>query len=103
LDNRNRQTISNVQTDETGEYFITPPIGKTIIFSVNLLIFIPIKWLLPLAPRNLTALTAAIFPLHSPLKQMLHSRSKKNILFESKSTKVAANKPGRNVDRLVSN
>lgn len=35
IDNTNQQTVTNVQTDETGNYFITLPIGKDYTFTVN--------------------------------------------------------------------
>lgn len=35
IDNSNRKSITNLQTDETGNYFITLPIGKDYTFSVN--------------------------------------------------------------------
>jgi len=35
IDNINQIAVTNVQTDETGNYFITLPIGKDYIFTVN--------------------------------------------------------------------
>ncbi len=35
IDNINQQTVTNVQTDETGNYFITLPVGKDYTFTVN--------------------------------------------------------------------
>jgi outer membrane protein OmpA-like peptidoglycan-associated protein/tetratricopeptide (TPR) repeat protein len=35
IDNSTQRAVSNVQTDETGEYFITLPVGKDYTFTVN--------------------------------------------------------------------
>jgi hypothetical protein len=35
IDNTNQQAVNNVQTDETGNYFITLPVGKDYTFTVN--------------------------------------------------------------------
>jgi outer membrane protein OmpA-like peptidoglycan-associated protein/tetratricopeptide (TPR) repeat protein len=88
LDNSNRQPVTNVQTDETGNYFITLPIGKDYTFTVNRKGYLFFSEIFPLsknAPDSTYDKDIALQPIEINASLVL-----KNIFFETNSAQLQA-------------
>ena len=88
IDNSNQQSVTNVQTDETGHYFITLPVGKDYTFSVNRKGYLFYSELYPLSgnpPDSTYKKDIPLQPVELNARVVL-----KNILFETNSTKLQA-------------
>jgi outer membrane protein OmpA-like peptidoglycan-associated protein len=86
IDNSNQQSVTNVQTDETGHYFITLPIGKDYTFTVNRKGYLFFSELYPLgsnAPDSTYNKNIPLQPVEINASLVL-----KNILFETNSAKL---------------
>ncbi len=88
IDNSNQKSISNLETDETGHYFITLPIGKDYTFSVNRKGYLFFSELYPLSGNPPDSTYKKDIPLQ-PV-ELNASVVLKNILFETKSAKLQA-------------
>ncbi len=86
IDNSNQQLVSNVQTDETGNYFMTLPIGKDYTFSVNRKGYLFFSELIPLSHESADSTFNKDIPLQ-PI-QVNASLVLKNIFFESNSAQL---------------
>ena len=88
IDNSNQQSVTNVQTDETGHYFITLPVGKDYTFSVNRKGYLFYSELYPLSgnpPDSTYKKDIPLQPVELNARVVL-----KNILFETNSAKLQA-------------
>jgi outer membrane protein OmpA-like peptidoglycan-associated protein len=86
VDNVNQKTVTNVQTDETGHYFITLPVGKDYTFTVNRKGYLFFSELFPLsknAPDSTYDKNIPLRPIEVNASLVL-----KNILFETNSAKL---------------
>jgi len=86
IDNTNQQTVSNVQTDETGNYFITLPVGRDYTFTVNRKGYLFYSELFPLSKREPDSTynkDIAMRPIEINASLVL-----KNIFFESNSAQL---------------
>lgn len=88
IDNSNQQAVTNVQTDETGHYFITLPVGKDYTFSVNRKGYLFFSELYPLSQNVPDSTYKKDIPLQ-PV-ELNASVILKNILFETNSAKLPA-------------
>ena len=86
IDNQNRQAVSNVQTDETGDYFITLPVGKDYTFSVNRKGYLFFSQLFPFSKNAPDSTYNQDIPLQ-PI-EVNASLVLKNILFETNSAQL---------------
>jgi len=86
IDNSNQKSVTSVQTDETGDYFITLPVGKDYTFSVNRKGYLFFSELYPLSKNQPDSIYRKDIPL-SPV-EMNASVVLKNILFETNSAKL---------------
>jgi outer membrane protein OmpA-like peptidoglycan-associated protein len=86
IDNSNQKAVMNVQTDETGYYFITLPIGKDYTFTVNRKGYLFFSELYPLSKSIPDSTYKKDIPLQ-PL-EINASLVLKNILFETNSAQL---------------
>ncbi len=86
IDNINQKSVTNVQTDETGQYFMTLPVGKDYTFTVNRKGYLFFSELYPLSKIVADSTYKKDIPLQ-PL-EVNASLVLKNILFESKSAQL---------------
>jgi outer membrane protein OmpA-like peptidoglycan-associated protein/tetratricopeptide (TPR) repeat protein len=86
IDNSNQKTVSSVQTDETGHYFITLPVGKDYTFSVNRKGYLFFSELYPLKNNPADSTYRKDIPLQ-PV-ELNATVVLKNILFETNSTQL---------------
>jgi outer membrane protein OmpA-like peptidoglycan-associated protein/tetratricopeptide (TPR) repeat protein len=86
IDNETQKTVMNVQTDETGQYFITLPVGRDYTFSVNRKGYLFYSDLYPLSKNQPDSTYKKDIPL-KPL-ELNASLVLKNILFETKSAQL---------------
>lgn len=86
IDNQNQKSVMNVQTDETGEYFITLPVGKDYTFTVNRKGYLFFSELYPLSKNLPDSTYKKDIPLQ-PL-ELNASLVLKNILFETNSAQL---------------
>jgi outer membrane protein OmpA-like peptidoglycan-associated protein len=84
IDNSNQKAVMSVQTDETGHYFITLPVGKDYTFSVNRKGYLFFSELYPLSKNVADSTYRKDIPL-LPV-ELNASVVLKNILFETNST-----------------
>lgn len=83
IDNKNQRSVTNVQTDETGHYFITLPVGKDYTFSVNRKGYLFFSEIYALSNNPADSTYRKDIPLQ-PI-EVNASIALKNILFESNS------------------
>lgn len=86
IDNASQRMVTNVQTDETGNYFITLPVGKDYTFTVNrkgYLFYSDVYALSNNAPDSTYKKDIALQPFSINASVVL-----KNILFETNSAKL---------------
>ena len=88
IDNANQQSVTNVQTDETGHYFITLPTGKDYTFIVNRKGYLFFSELFPLSKNEPDSTYNKDIPMR-PI-ELNASLVLKNILFETKSAQLQA-------------
>lgn len=86
IDNQTQQPVMNVQTDETGEYFITLPVGKDYTFTVNRKGYLFFSELYPLSKNQPDSTYKKDIPLQ-PIA-LNASLVLKNILFETNSAQL---------------
>ncbi|WP_207495979.1 OmpA family protein [Aridibaculum aurantiacum] len=86
VDNSTQQTVSTIQTDETGHYFITLPVGKDYTFTVNRKGYLFFSELYPLSGNPPDSTYRKDIPLQ-PV-ELNASVVLKNILFETNSAKL---------------
>lgn len=86
VDNSTQKPVMNVQTDETGEYFITLPVGKDYTFTVNRKGYLFFSELYPLSKNQPDSTYKKDIPLQ-PI-EVNASLVLKNILFETNSTQL---------------
>ncbi|HEX8356402.1 MAG TPA: OmpA family protein, partial [Segetibacter sp.] len=86
MDNANQKAISNIQTDETGNYFMTLPIGKDYTFTVNRKGYLFYSEIFPLMGKGADSTYSKDIPLQ-PI-ELNASLVLKNILFASKSAQL---------------
>jgi outer membrane protein OmpA-like peptidoglycan-associated protein/tetratricopeptide (TPR) repeat protein len=86
IDNANQQTVTNVQTDETGNYFITLPVGKDYTFTVNRKGYLFFSELYPLSKNQPDSTYNKDIPLR-PI-ELNASLVLKNIFFETNSAQL---------------
>ena len=86
VDNQTQKSVMNVQTDETGEYFITLPVGKDYTFTVNRKGYLFFSDLYPLSKNQPDSTYKKDIPLQ-PI-EVNASVVLKNILFETKSAQL---------------
>lgn len=86
IDNQTQNPVMNVQTDETGEYFITLPVGKDYTFTVNRKGYLFFSELYPLSKNQADSTYKKDIPLQ-PL-ELNASLVLKNILFETNSAEL---------------
>ena len=86
IDNSNQKSVTNVQTDETGQYFITLPVGKDYTFTVNRKGYLFFSDLYPLSKNIPDSTYRKDIPLQ-PL-EINASLVLKNILFETNSAQL---------------
>ena len=86
IDNTNQQAVSNLQTDETGNYFITLPVGKDYTFTVNRKGYLFFSELFPLSKNQPDSTYDKDIPL-KPI-ELNASLVLKNIFFETNSAKL---------------
>jgi outer membrane protein OmpA-like peptidoglycan-associated protein/tetratricopeptide (TPR) repeat protein len=86
VDNNSQKAIMNVQTDETGHYFITLPVGKDYTFTVNRKGYLFFSELYPLSKSIPDSTYKKDIPLQ-PL-EVNASLVLKNILFETNSAQL---------------
>ncbi len=84
MDNANQKVVTNVQTDETGNYFIALPIGKDYTFTVNRKGYLFYSQLFPLSKNEPDSTYSKDIPLQ-PI-ELNASLIMKNILFDTKSS-----------------
>ena len=88
MDIANQKATTNVQTDETGNYFITVPIGKDYTFTVNRKGYLFYSQLFPLSKNEPDSTYSKDIPLQ-PI-EVNASLVLKNILFDTKSAQLQA-------------
>lgn len=86
IDNKNQRSITNVQTDETGHYFITLPVGKDYTFAVNRKGYLFFSEIYALSNNVADSTYRKDIPLQ-PI-ELNASVALKNILFETSSTEL---------------
>lgn len=86
IDNTNQQRVTNVQTDETGNYFITLPVGKDYTFTVNRKGYLFYSQLFPLSKREPDSTYSKDIPMR-PI-EINASLVLKNIFFETNSVQL---------------
>jgi outer membrane protein OmpA-like peptidoglycan-associated protein len=86
VDNQTQKPVMNVQTDETGQYFITLPVGKDYTFTVNRKGYLFFSELYPLSKNQPDSTYKKDIPLQ-PI-EVNASLVLKNILFETKSAQL---------------
>lgn len=86
MDNANQKTVTNVQTDETGNYFITLPIGKDYTFTVNRKGYLFYSQVFPLSKNDPDSTYSKDIPLQ-PI-ELNASLVLKNVLFETRSAQL---------------
>ena len=86
IDNKNQRAITNVQTDETGHYFITLPVGKDYTFAVNRKGYLFFSEIYALSNNPADSTYRKDIPLQ-PI-ELNASVALKNILFETKSSQL---------------
>lgn len=86
VDNSNQQTVSTIVTDETGNYFITLPVGKDYTFTVNRKGYLFYSDLYPLSNNPADSTYRKDIPLQ-PV-ELNASVVLKNILFETNSAQL---------------
>ncbi|MCW3107941.1 MAG: outer rane lipoprotein omp16 precursor [Segetibacter sp.] len=86
IDNQTQKPVMNVQTDETGEYFITLPVGKDYTFTVNRKGYLFFSELYPLSKNQPDSTYKKDIPLQ-PF-ELNASLVLKNILFETNSAQL---------------
>jgi len=86
IDNENQKAVSNVQTDETGQYFITLPVGKDYTFTVNRKGYLFFSELFPLSKNNPDSTYNKDIPLQ-PI-ELNASLVLKNIFFDVNSAQL---------------
>ena len=86
LDNSNQKAVTNVQTDETGRYFITLPVGKDYTFTVNRKGYLFYSEAYNLSKESADSTYRKDIPLQ-PI-ELNASVVLKNILFETNSTEL---------------
>ncbi|TDH21302.1 flagellar motor protein MotB [Segetibacter sp. 3557_3] len=86
VDNSNQQSVTKVQTDETGNYFMTLPVGKDYTFSVNRKGYLFFSELYPLSNRAADSTYKKDIPLMAV--ELNASVILKNILFETNSARL---------------
>jgi outer membrane protein OmpA-like peptidoglycan-associated protein len=86
IDNNNQKAVMNVQTDETGDYFITLPVGKDYTFTVNRKGYLFFSELYPLSKSIADSTYKKDIPLQS--LEINASLVLKNILFETNSAQL---------------
>ena len=86
IDNANQRAVTNVQTDETGNYFITLPVGKDYTFTVNRKGYLFFSELFPLSKNQ----PDSTYDKDIPLKPIEVNASLvlKNIFFETNSAQL---------------
>ncbi len=86
IDNSNQRSVTNVQTDETGNYFMTLPVGKDYTFTVNRKGYLFFSQLYPLSK----IVADSTFKKDIPLQpfEVNALLVLKNILFETNSAKL---------------
>ncbi len=86
IDNFNHQVVTNVQTDETGNYFITLPVGKDYTFTVNRKGYLFFSEIFPLSKSE----PDSTYDKDIPLKPIEVNASLvlKNIFFETNSAQL---------------
>lgn len=83
IDNSNQKSVTNIQTDETGNYFITLPIGKDYTFTVNRKGYLFYSEIFSLSKNEADSTYDKDIPLR-PI-ELNASLVLKNILFETNS------------------
>ncbi len=86
MDNANQKAVTNVQTDETGNYFITLPIGKDYTFTVNRKGYLFYSQVFPLSKNAPDSTYSKDIPLQ-PI-EINASLVLKNVLFETNSAQL---------------
>jgi outer membrane protein OmpA-like peptidoglycan-associated protein/tetratricopeptide (TPR) repeat protein len=86
IDNSTQKAVTNVQTDETGHYFITLPVGKDYTFSVNRKGYLFFSELYPLSKNQPDSTYNKDIPL-KPI-ELNASLVLKNIFFETNSAQL---------------
>ncbi len=86
VDNQTQKPVMNVQTDETGEYFITLPVGKDYTFTVNRKGYLFFSELYPFSKNQPDSTYKKDIPLQ-PI-EVNASLVLKNILFETNSVQL---------------
>lgn len=86
VDNQTQKAIMNVQTDETGQYFITLPVGRDYTFTVNRKGYLFFSQIYPLSKNAADSTYKKDIPLQ-PI-EINASLVLKNILFETKSSQL---------------
>ncbi len=86
VDNSNQQSVTKVQTDETGNYFMTLPVGKDYTFSVNRRGYLFFSELYPLSKSAADSTYKKDIPLMAV--ELNASVILKNILFETNSARL---------------
>ncbi len=86
IDNTSQQTVNNVQTDETGNYFITLPVGKDYTFTVNRKGYLFFSEIFPLSKNQPDSTYDKDIPL-KPI-ELNASLILKNIFFEINSAQL---------------
>lgn len=86
LDNATRKPVSNFQTDETGHYFVTLPIGRDYTFTVNRKGYLFYSDLFPLSLREPDSTYSKDIPLQ-PI-ELNASLVLKNVFFETNSAEL---------------
>lgn len=86
IDNSNRKAVTNVQTDETGNYFMTLPTGKDYTFTVNRKGYLFFSELFPLSKSSPDSTYDKDIPLR-PI-ELNASLVLKNIFFEINSAQL---------------
>lgn len=86
IDNSLQKTITNVQTDETGNYFMTLPVGRDYTFSVNRKGYLFYSEIFPLSKKEADSTYNKDIPLQ-PI-EINASLVLKNIFFETGSAQL---------------
>ena len=86
IDNTNQQAVTNVQTDETGNYFMTLPVGKDYTLTVNRKGYLFFSEIFPLSKSEPDSTYNKDIPL-KPI-ELNASLVLKNIFFETNSAQL---------------
>ena len=86
MDNANQKAVTNVQTDETGNYFMTLPIGKDYTFTVNRKGYLFYSQVFPLSKNEPDSTYSKDIPLQ-PI-EINASLVLKNVFFETNSAQL---------------